>query len=201
MTDHVTNLIIDPNLTSFAGASLRRALKNCDITTRRRLATLHPNDDKQDVVTIATAHITTHDGRQFTITPEHLDDPTASAGSLSRPAESIVLDVARRDAPLDEPPVPVNADLLMFGWPGNEVVITAAGRWSSDDRLLLADTIREAALQSADGDPFWKADSHEYACRTRAISELLLADEFQSFTTSAATPSAGPAFHARRGAG
>ena len=68
MTDHGTNLIIDPNQTSFATASLRRTLKNCVITTRRRLATLHPNDDKQDVVTIATAHITTHDGRQITIT-------------------------------------------------------------------------------------------------------------------------------------
>ena len=117
----------------------------------------------------------------MTITPEQLDNPPAGIGNMTRLAESVVLDIIRRDAPAIQTPVSVNADLLMFGWPGNEAVIPIAGHWTSDDTLLLADIIREAAMQYADGDPFWKAEGHEYACRTKALSDLLLADEFQAF--------------------
>ena len=113
----------------------------------------------------------------MTITPEQMDNPPAGIGSVNSPAESVVLDIVLRDGPANEAPVAVNADLLMFGWPGNEVVLPVAGCWTSDDTLRLADTIQQAALQYSDGDPFWKADSYEYGCHTRAISELLLGDE------------------------
>ena len=180
MADHGASLTIDPNLTAFPAATLRRALKHCDAATSRRLAQSQPSG-WLDVVTIAAAQVKTPDGRHITITPDQMNDPPAGIGNMTRLAESIVLDIVRRDAPANQSPVPVNADLLMFGWPGNEAVIPVAGHWTSDDTLLLADIIREAALQYADGDPFWKADSHEYACRTKALSDLLLADEFQAF--------------------
>lgn len=180
MADHGAKLTIDPNLTAFPAATLRRALKHCDTATTRRLTQSQPSG-WLDVVTIAAAQVKTHDGRHMTITPEQLYDPQAGIGDMTRLADSVVLDIVRRAAPASQTPVPVNADLLMFGWPGNEVVIPIAGSWTSDDTLLLADTIREAALLYADGDPFWKAESHEYACRTKALSELLLADEFQAF--------------------
>ena len=43
MTVHSTNLIIDPNLTAFPAATLRRALKHPDAATCRRLAPSQPS--------------------------------------------------------------------------------------------------------------------------------------------------------------
>lgn len=48
--------------------------------------------------------------------------------------------------------------------------------WAPYDRLLLTGIIREAAMQYGDGDPFWQADTAEYADRAKAIAETLLAD-------------------------
>ena len=145
MDDHGASLTIDPNLTAFPASTLRRALKHCDAATSHRLAQSQPSG-RLDVVTIAAAQVKTHDGRHITITPEQLDDPPAGIGNMTRLAESVVLDIIRRDAPATHAPVPVNADLLMFGWPGNEAVIPVAAHWTSDDTPLLADTIRDAAL-------------------------------------------------------
>lgn len=145
MADHGASLTIDPNLTAFPAATLRRALKHCDAATNRRLTQSQPSG-WPDVVTIAAAQVSTHDGQHMTITPEQLDDPPAGIGNMTHLAESVVLDIVRRDGPSNQPPVAVSTDLLMFGWPGNEVVIPVDGHWTSDDTLLLADTIRKAAL-------------------------------------------------------
>ena len=176
MTDHNPNLIIDPNLTSFPALSLRRALKNCDPSVKRRLAENLPAGHKEITVTIAAAHITAGDDTQISVTADQMDDPPAATPAMSRPAKSVILYLARWDAASDEPPVPVDADLLMFGYPGHEVVIPVDRHWAPYDRLLLTGIIREAAMQYGDGDPFWQADSAEYADRAKAIAETLLAD-------------------------
>ena len=176
MTDHNPHLIIDPNLTSFPAASLRRALSNCGQPAKRRLAQFKTASGHQSIVTIAAAHITACDGNLMTITPDQMDEPPADATIMRRPAKSVTLDIIRRDADPDEDPVPVDADLLMFGWPGNEVVIPVDRHWAPYDRLLLTRIIREAAMQYGDGDPFWQADSAEYADRAKDIAETLLAD-------------------------
>lgn len=176
MTDHNTNLIIDPNLTSFPAASLRRALANCDQPAKRRLAQFKTASGDQTVITIAAAHITAFDDTRITITPDQMDNTPVNTRNMGRPAKSIVLDIVHRDAYPDEAPVPVETDLLMFGWPSNEVVIPVDRHWAPYDRLLLTRIIREAAMQYADGDPFWQTDSAEYADRAKSIAETLLAD-------------------------
>lgn len=119
MTNHNPNLIIDPNLTSFLAASLRRALSNCDQPTKQRMAEFKTASGSRTIVTIAAAHITACDDTRISVTTEQLDNAPAYATTMPRPAKSVTLDIVRRDADPDEPLVRVEADLLMFGWPGN----------------------------------------------------------------------------------